>query len=113
MVAFTGTLLAVSLAVALGNRMVSGKTESRNPWRWQTLAIGPPWAPEVKVFMGIFTMALGLVLVVAGFSGLALQLADDILGVVFLAIGGLAIRAGIRAHRHGVGDRRGAGARTH
>src|SRR5207249_8838624 len=71
-----------------------------NPWKWRKLAIGTPWDPEVRVFMGILSLVVGSMLIVAGFSSSVLRLIIWFLAVAFLVIGALGIRAGIRAHRH-------------
>jgi uncharacterized membrane protein YfcA len=55
--------------------------------------------PEVRVFMGLLTLVVGSMLIVAGFSSSENQLIIWFLAVAVLVIGGLGIRAGIRAHR--------------
>ena len=70
-----------------------------NPWKWRKLAVGTPLDPEVRVFMGLLTLVVGSMLIVAGFSNSVLRLIIWFVAVAFLVFGGLGIRAGIRAHR--------------
>ena len=84
------------------------------PWSWSNLWRGSKYTPEGAVVMGVFSMVIALILIVAtllfGYgirgSGLDSQLTGYVVGSGFVLMGVLGIGLGIRQHRSGGGDSR-------